>query len=76
MKGPEYIRCGDSHPNPSIEDIIAQERTLRDAPKDDGCACGDIMHWTLAYRCVECGRFYHHDCIKAHFAAHKTLVGV
>jgi hypothetical protein len=67
----ECIICGASHPDLAIEDRVqlarARKRTSSDA---DGC--GRTMVWTAAYRCVDCGRWFHRDCIRRHFNASSS----
>ncbi len=65
----ERIACGDTHPDPETE---ARFRALRAGAgfEDDGTGCGGRGVWTFMFRCVECGRFFHRDCILKHFAAH------
>lgn len=66
----EHIVCGQSHPDSEIEARTHAHRiTLGMSTEPQGC--GQEMHWTLAYRCVECARWFHHDCIKHHFALHQ-----
>lgn len=63
----EFIVCGDDHPNPVTNDLAKMLRANEGYPTEGGC--GRRMRWTYAYRCVECGRWFHRDCIKEHFAA-------
>jgi hypothetical protein len=60
------IPCGHSHPNATTERLI---REARPAPIKGGC--GKLVHWTYAYRCVECGVWMHRACLLDHFALHR-----
>lgn len=37
--------------------------------KPDG-GCGRQMNWLSAYRCLECGRWMHAECLRQHFVEH------
>lgn len=66
----EFILCGQSHPDPEIEARTNAHRADLGMTTDQQ-GCGQKMHWTLAYRCVECARWFHHECIKQHFVMHQ-----
>lgn len=63
------IACGATHPDPNTE---RRFRALREAEghKVEG-GCGSMLHWTYAFRCVECCRWFHRQCILDHFAESK-----
>jgi hypothetical protein len=58
--------CGVTHPDPEIEERTQALRLAEGYATEGGC--GKPLRWVLAYRCVECGRWYHRDCILQHFA--------
>jgi hypothetical protein len=60
------IACGASHPDPRVE---ARFDGLREAAgQPTGGGCWKLIPWTAAYRCVQCGRWGHERCLRAHFA--------
>jgi hypothetical protein len=69
-RGIDRITCGASHPDPAVEQRFQEVRSDRDAPTDTA-GCGRSMVWTVAFRCVDCGRWFHRDCILKHFDAHR-----
>lgn len=57
--------CGVTHPNPEIE---AMPQAMREAESHAlAGGCGKPLRWVLSYRCVECDRWMHYDCILKHF---------
>ena len=66
----ERIRCGHTHPDPVTERRYQELRKAQGHKIEGGC--NGNMLWTYAYRCVECGRFFHRECILAHFAEHRS----
>ncbi len=60
----ERITCGAFHPNPEADRLT---REMSPPSQYDGC--GRHMVWSYAYRCVDCGRWFHRACIRRHFAA-------
>jgi hypothetical protein len=65
------VRCGDTDPDSVVETRINEVREEIGAPSDHS-GCRRSIVWTFAYRCVECGRWFHRDCIQKHFEAHRT----
>lgn len=61
------VACGISHPDPDVERRI--EAMRKEAGHETGPygGCGAVMFWTFAYRCVECGRWFHRPCAGRHF---------
>jgi hypothetical protein len=64
------IRCGLSDPDPRAEARIADARAALGAAADD-VGCGRLVVLWEAYRCVECGRWFHRGCIVRHFERHR-----
>ena len=62
----ECVTCGASHPDLEIENRVQAARVRKGALMDAG-GCGRTIVWTAAYRCVDCGRWFHHDCLREHF---------
>lgn len=58
--------CGRTYREQRPEDIVAVLRTNKGQRVDGGC--GRAMSYLHTYRCLECGRWMHGDCLKAHFA--------
>jgi hypothetical protein len=66
MAAVEMIACGASHPDLAVETRVQLARS-RGSATEVGDGCGRTMVWTVAYRCVDCGRWFHRDCIRKHF---------
>jgi hypothetical protein len=69
---PPQLICGRTDPDDRVEALIRQIRA--DSPRsgpDDNSACGQPIELRWAFRCVECGRWFHRGCIEKHFAAHR-----
>lgn len=64
----ERIACGRSHPDERTEEIWNLIRESEGHPTGPMGGCGKEMLWTMAYRCVECGRWFHRECALRHFA--------
>lgn len=62
------VRCGDSHPDAAVEQRFVALRQ-EEGHSSESHGCGREAHWTFLFRCVECGRWYHRECIARHFAA-------
>jgi hypothetical protein len=69
---PLQLVCGRTDPDDRVEALIRQVRanSPRSGP-DDNSACGQPIELRWAFRCVECGRWFHRGCIEKHFAAHR-----
>lgn len=65
------IACGQTDPDPNVERRVVAMRQQIGAPTDDS-ACGRMMVWSIAYRCAECGRWFHRECLVRHFEAHQS----
>jgi hypothetical protein len=59
------IPCGVSDPDPRTEYRMADARAAIGAT--DGGGCGRLVVLWHAFRCVECGRWFHRSCIERHF---------
>lgn len=71
----ERVACGATHPDPEIEERFVALRANEKAPSGfDGCGRAGV--WTFMFRCVECGRWMHKDCILRHFESHRTPADV
>jgi hypothetical protein len=68
----DLVMCGTFHPDVEVH---ARAMLMRQETPDDGViyrdstGCGRLMHWTYAYRCVDCGIWFHQDCLLNHFKA-------
>lgn len=69
MTAAELVRvaCGTFHPDRETHNRTAAQAGYPPDSYDD-TGCGQPIPWTFAYRCVDCGRWFHRDCIKRHFA--------
>jgi hypothetical protein len=66
---PVLVTCGASDPNVHADRKIRIARDLvKPSPGFDGC--GHVMRLDTAFRCVECGRFFHRTCAAQHFVSH------
>jgi hypothetical protein len=63
------IPCGASDPDGGAEARIAAARSAIGAPTDEGC--GRLIVLWEAFRCVECGRWFHRACMERHFERHR-----
>jgi hypothetical protein len=69
----ECITCGSSHPDFAVEERVQRarakerDRVSEESDAEDAYGCGGTIVWTAAYRCVDCGRWFHRDCIRRHF---------
>ena len=64
-----HIICGASHPDERVEEILGELRASQGYDPGPMGGCGRTMLWPYAYRCVTCGRWFHRECIRRHFAA-------
>lgn len=60
-------RCGNTGIDPATERRI---RSLRGETPPGFDGCGNEVSWILVYRCLECGRYMHAECLRKHFASH------
>lgn len=70
VAAPERVICGTFHPDLDMHRrcMVLAGYAQEDADSYDDTGCGRSILWTFAYRCVECGRWFHRDCIRRHFA--------
>jgi len=61
----ERIQCGLTYPEPDAEARVQFLREQIGADLIGGC--GAEMVWVFAYRCLECGRWFHASCMREHF---------
>lgn len=73
LRVPTTIACGASDPDHGAERKIQEARAATGHPVDDAACGGQLMVWMSAYRCGECGRFFHRDCLYQHFSTHGAL---
>jgi hypothetical protein len=60
--------CGNTAPEGQSEDIVRSMRA--DAGGSPVGVCGKLIEWLMAYRCLECGRWMHAECLRQHFVEH------
>lgn len=58
--------CGRSYRDAMSEAIVFEMRRRSGYRLDGGCL--KPMTWVNAYRCRECGRWMHGECLDTHFA--------
>lgn len=66
----DRIVCGDTYADPKLEARVEAARTI-DIGEHEREGCGESMHWSFGFRCVECGRWFHRACIQKHFTSHS-----
>ncbi len=60
--------CGNTALDPDSE---ARVRALREQSGDAAdMGCQRVIGWLHAYRCLECGRWMHAECLRQHFVEH------
>jgi hypothetical protein len=64
----QRVTCGTSHPNPRANGVFERRREADGYATGPAGGCGRPMLWTIAYRCVGCGRWFHRSCILSHFS--------
>lgn len=57
--------CGETLFDEHSERRVRALRSERGFASDAGC--GKRIPWITAYRCLECGRWMHADCLRIHF---------
>lgn len=60
--------CGNTARDARSEAIVRSLREKAGGSPDGGC--GKPIEWLMAYRCLECGRWAHAECLRQHFAEH------
>lgn len=60
------VVCGRTHVDDRAEEIATRWRSA-DGYRTGG-GCGGALSLLTAYRCLECGRWMHADCLRQHFA--------
>lgn len=63
--------CGNTALDAESERRIRCQRAELGARLDGGC--GRQMNWLSAYRCLECGRWMHAECLRQHFVEHGDV---
>lgn len=58
--------CGRTHVEDGAEAIVQRLRAQQGFRTDGGCNGKLVL--LHAYRCLECGRWMHADCLRGHFA--------
>jgi hypothetical protein len=57
--------CGQTYHNAESE---ARLPSLRQDEEPNYGGCGQMMAWVHTYRCRQCGRWMHGECLDRHFA--------
>jgi hypothetical protein len=65
-----HIRCGATSPDPIVQAILDAKTLVHDLStgEDHSAGCGILMLWWDSYRCVDCEKFMHRECLRKHFA--------
>lgn len=64
--------CGNTAPDERGEAIVQSMRAETGGSPEGGC--GKPIEWLVAYRCLECGRWMHAECLRGHFVQHGDRV--
>lgn len=64
--------CGNTGLTEAVEERFRAIRAELGHSQEGGC--GKQLGWLHAYRCLDCGRFMHADCLRQHFEAHGDLL--
>ena len=69
-----HIRCGATTPEPTIQALLDAKTLIHDVTtgENHNAGCGKLILWWEAYRCVDCDKFMHRECIQEHFKRTKT----
>lgn len=60
--------CGNTGLTEAVEVRFREIRAEKGESQDGGC--GRSLPWLHAYRCLECGRWMHAECLRQHFVEH------
>lgn len=60
--------CGNTALDEQSEAIVRSMRAEAGGAPEGGC--GQLIEWLMAYRCLECGRWMHAECLRQHFVEH------
>lgn len=69
-----HIACGATSPNPATQAAIQAATAVYDLAtgEDHSAGCGTLLLWWDSYRCLDCDKFFHKECLKVHFARTAT----
>jgi hypothetical protein len=69
-----HIRCGAATPEPLVAVLQELQTLAHDALTGENhqAGCGKKLLWWDSYRCVDCDKFFHLECIREHFERTKT----
>lgn len=68
LDAPYRVVCGTFHPDPETNNRCNAQGGFPANTYDD-TGCGHFILWTFAYRCLDCGRWFHATCLRNHFKA-------
>jgi hypothetical protein len=66
--------CGNTGLTEAVEAGFRSIRASKGESPDGGC--GKQLGWLHAYRCLECGRWMHAECLRQHFAEHGDALSL
>jgi hypothetical protein len=66
------IHCGQTYAHEQMEQDIQDMREGQGFNVGADNGCGKPMRMGMAYRCVECGRWFHQKCAEHHFTSHTA----
>ena len=69
-----HIGCGATTPDPIRQAKLDAATALHDLTtgEDHSAGCGVLLLWWDAYRCLDCDKFFHQECLRVHFARTAT----
>jgi hypothetical protein len=64
-----HIRCGATTPDPLKQAALDLATSLHDVRtgEDHSAGCGILERWWDLYRCLDCDKFMHKECLRVHF---------
>lgn len=64
-----HIRCGATTPDPEKQAALDTLTTLHDLTTGENhtAGCGALVLWWDSFRCLDCEKFMHKDCLVIHF---------
>lgn len=58
--------CGETYRDQRVEERVP---VFREGEVSAWTGCGKPMTYLMTYRCLQCGRWMHGDCLERHFEA-------
>lgn len=64
-----HIRCGATTPDPIQQAVHDATTALHDFTngEDHSAGCAVLILWWDSFRCLDCEKFFHKECLRRHF---------